>query len=193
MMYDFATFRRPSAIWDPENPQQVTTTLEEETPTTPALSNFEIDDQFNLPISIAILILLLYIFFGAFFYGFMEGWNFFKSFYFVFISMSTIGFGDVVPNNPLCTIISIVYLVFGLALMSMCINVVQEKLSDTFKSASAKIGASMGIGVAAEDGSIVTVPPDQVEMPSVHEKIDSDDTNVEEDNNEPTVAEEKNS
>ncbi|KAL3270366.1 hypothetical protein HHI36_009412 [Cryptolaemus montrouzieri] len=172
MMYDIATFRRPSAIWDPEQPQPVASPIGEETPTTPALSNFEIDDQFNLPISVAILILLMYIFFGAFFYGFMEGWNFFKSFYFVFISMSTIGFGDVVPNNPLCTIISIVYLVFGLALMSMCINVVQEKLSDTFKSASAKIGASMGLTMAAEDGSIHTVPPEAVELPPIHEKSD---------------------
>ncbi|XP_045474072.1 uncharacterized protein LOC123680297 isoform X1 [Harmonia axyridis] len=183
MMYE--TFRRPSAIWDPENPVAVATP--QETPTTPALSNFEIDDQFNLPISVAIFILLMYIFFGAFFYGFMEGWNFFQSFYFVFISMSTIGFGDMVPNNPLCTIISIVYLVFGLALMSMCINVVQEKLSDTFKSASAKIGASLGVTMAAEDGSIITVPPDPVEMPSIHEntvdKNISDEVNDQENRN----------
>lgn len=166
MMYDIATFRRPSAVWDPEEPSAHITP--QETPTTPALSNFEIDDQFNLPISVAIFILLMYIFFGAFFYGFMEGWNFFQSFYFVFISMSTIGFGDIVPNNPLCTIISIVYLVFGLALMSMCINVVQEKLSDTFKSASAKIGASLGVTVAAEDGSIISIPPETIEVPQVH-------------------------
>jgi hypothetical protein len=34
---------------------------------------------------------------------------------------------------------SIFYLIFGLALTSMCINVVQVKLSDHFKTASSKI------------------------------------------------------
>ncbi|XP_044755580.1 uncharacterized protein LOC123314378 isoform X1 [Coccinella septempunctata] len=193
MMYDIATFRRPSAVWDPEDPTAVETP--QETPTTPAISNFEIDDEFNLPISVAIFILLMYIFFGAFFYGYMEGWNFFQSFYFVFISMSTIGFGDLVPNNPLCTIISIVYLVFGLALMSMCINVVQEKMSDTFKSASAKIGASLGVTVAAEDGSIITVPRDTIEMPPVHDytavEKSYDGINEEEKTNKISFEEEK--
>jgi len=45
---------------------------------------------------------------------------------------------------------SMVYLVFGLALTSMCINVVQEKLSDTFRQASAKIGATIGLDGAEE-------------------------------------------
>lgn len=40
--------------------------------------------------------------------------------------------------------LSIIYLIFGLALTSMCINVVQVKISDHFKQASTKlIGASM--------------------------------------------------
>ncbi|KAJ8947385.1 hypothetical protein NQ318_017748 [Aromia moschata] len=141
----------------------------------PALSNYEIDDEFNLPITVALFILISYIFVGALIYCMWEGWNFFASFYFVFISMSTIGFGDYVPKHPICMIVSIVYLVFGLALMSMCINVVQEKLSDTFKRASAKLGASIGFQVE-EDGSVVTVPPEAVEMPAVHDGgvIDAD-------------------
>lgn len=65
---------------------------------TPNWSTFEIDDEFNLPISVAISILLAYIFFGAFLYWMWEEWSFFESFYFVFISMSTIGFGDFVPQ-----------------------------------------------------------------------------------------------
>lgn len=83
--------------------------------------------------------------------------------------MSTIGFGDYVPRHPICMLVSIVYLVFGLALMSMCINVVQAKLSDTFKHASVKIGATIGLTVTEDDGSIETVPPIAVEMPEVHD------------------------
>lgn len=53
--------------------------------------------------------------------------------------ISPAGFGDFVPSRPLYMMASIFYLIFGLALTSMCINVVQVKLSDHFKTASSKI------------------------------------------------------
>lgn len=175
MMYDIATFRRPSVIVsDPEMANQTDSNIEQpttplgtgdETPTTPNVSVFEIDDEFNLPITVALFILISYIFIGAVVYCMWEEWNFFASFYFVFISMSTIGFGDIVPQKPLCMFVTIVYLVFGLALMSMCINVVQEKLSDTFKQASAKLSAT--IGFESEDDSMLS-SAENVELPGIH-------------------------
>ncbi|XP_071445310.1 TWiK family of potassium channels protein 12-like [Hetaerina americana] len=134
-------------------------------PGTPALSSFEVDDEFNLPISVAIFILLLYIFFGATIYYSWEEWGFFESFYFVFISMSTIGFGDYVPQHPMYMMASIIYLVFGLALTSMCINVVQEKLSDSFRQASVKLGATMGLQVTEEEAAMAA---QKVELAEVH-------------------------
>ncbi|XP_021913363.1 TWiK family of potassium channels protein 12 isoform X3 [Zootermopsis nevadensis] len=190
LVYDFATFRRPSQmvgqpggaapIAHPEdvelqvplnpNPQQQPNLPVDglEPPGTPAISTFEVDDEFNLPISVAIVILVIYIFVGAIIYWTWEEWGFFESFYFVFISMSTIGFGDFVPKHPMYMMASIIYLVFGLALTSMCINVVQEKLSDSFRQASAKIGATIGLRVNEEDGTITPLPPVQIEMPEVH-------------------------
>lgn len=111
LVYDLATFRRPSQM-NPEEleemrMQQGQTVLnldgnlppiQPDTPATPAMSNFAIDDEFNLPISVAITILVIYIFVGATAYNLWERWGFFESFYFVFISMSTIGFGDYVPK-----------------------------------------------------------------------------------------------
>lgn len=126
LVYDFATFRRPSQIPPGEaaateedeeasvplqQPQQQQQNQQQQhdnlqtvlpidglEPGTPAPSAFEVDDEFNLPISIAIFILLVYIFVGASVYFVWEEWGFFESFYFVFISMSTIGFGDFVPQ-----------------------------------------------------------------------------------------------
>uniref|UniRef100_A0A182M2W3 Potassium channel domain-containing protein n=1 Tax=Anopheles culicifacies TaxID=139723 RepID=A0A182M2W3_9DIPT len=119
-----------------------------DTPTTPVPETFEIDDEFNLPISVAIVILVAYMLFGANIYCRWENWSFFEAFYFVFISISTIGFGDYVPQHPIYMMCSILYLIFGLALTSMCINVVQLKLSDSFRQASAKIGATIGLQMA---------------------------------------------
>ncbi|XP_055854713.1 uncharacterized protein LOC129918283 [Episyrphus balteatus] len=136
-----------------------------ETPTTPYPETFEVNDEFNLPISLASIILVSYILVGAFVYTLWEDWTYFEAFYFVFVSMSTIGFGDFVPNHPIFMMCSIIYLIFGLALTSMFINVVQIKLSNTFKDASAKIGATIGLTMAEGSESILPTPSD---IASVH-------------------------
>lgn len=137
-----------------------------ETPTSPYPETFEVDDEFNLPISVATLLLISYIIMGSMFYTFFleTEWSLIDSFYFVFISMSTIGFGDMVPSNPFYVMLSMIYLIFGLALTSMFINVVQIKLSDHFKRASAKVGATIGMGMSSEFGD--DLAGSQVKTPS---------------------------
>ncbi|XP_018392687.1 PREDICTED: trichohyalin [Cyphomyrmex costatus] len=183
LVYDLAKLRRPSQMNPDEidelqrqQVQQPQTVLNVDantpgTPGTPALSAYVVDDEFNLPISLAIVILLAYIFIGATLYSRWESWDFFESFYFVFISMSTIGFGDYVPKYPVYMMGSIVYLVFGLALTSMCINVVQVMLSDSFKQASQKLGATIGFEVAEDDNSVKPAPPPLVEVADVHMNV----------------------
>jgi len=61
--------------------------------------------------------------------------------------MSTIGFGDFVPTKLSVMLAAFIYLLFGLALTSMCINVVQEKLSSTFQKAKMTIGETIGLDV----------------------------------------------
>uniref|UniRef100_A0A1I8NSM8 Potassium channel domain-containing protein n=1 Tax=Stomoxys calcitrans TaxID=35570 RepID=A0A1I8NSM8_STOCA len=158
MVYD-AAIRRPSQFFGITAESDVESQMSDinrsshpETPTSPYPETIVVDDEFNLPISLASLLLITYILLGAFVYHLWEDWTYMESFYFVFISMSTIGFGDLVPDHPIFMMCSIIYLVFGLALTSMFINVVQIKLSDTFKDASAKIGATIGFGVPSELG-----------------------------------------
>ncbi|XP_017051715.1 uncharacterized protein LOC108095215 isoform X1 [Drosophila ficusphila] len=141
-----------------------------ETPTSPYPETFEVDDEFNLPISVASLLLISYILLGTIGYVIAEPeWGIPGAFYFVFISMSTIGFGDLVPSDPFFVMASMIYLIFGLALTSMFINVVQIKLSDHFKTASAKVSATIGMNMTSEfgdeDGSQVKTPS---ELASVH-------------------------
>ncbi|XP_070068414.1 TWiK family of potassium channels protein 18 isoform X2 [Drosophila takahashii] len=141
-----------------------------ETPTSPYPETFEVDDEFNLPVSVASLLLISYILLGTFGFKLVEpDWEVLDSFYYVFISMSTIGFGDMVPGNPFYVMASMIYLIFGLALTSMFINVVQIKLSDHFKTASAKVGATIGMNMASEfgdeGGSQLKTPS---ELASVH-------------------------
>ncbi|XP_053208785.1 TWiK family of potassium channels protein 18-like [Panonychus citri] len=121
------------------------------TPETPA--PFTVDDEFNLPVSLALFILVLYILLGSFIFTYTDEWRLFESFYFVYISMSTIGFGDYVPEDSLSMIASSIYMLFGLALTSMCINVIQERLAESFENAKVRIGAQLGLDVNTITGS----------------------------------------
>ncbi|XP_075165318.1 potassium channel subfamily K member 18 isoform X2 [Haematobia irritans] len=174
MVYDVA-IRRPSQFFGIAAESDVESQMSDvnrsshpETPTSPYPETIVVDDEFNLPISLASLLLITYILVGAFVYHIWEDWTYMESFYFVFISMSTIGFGDLVPDHPIFMMSSIIYLVFGLALTSMFINVVQIKLSDTFKDASAKIGATIGLGLPSEVGEEDSQAKTPSDLASVH-------------------------
>lgn len=73
-----------------------------------------------------------------------------ESFYFVYISLTTVGFGDYVPESPILMIAASIYILFGLALTSMCINVIQEKLSQSLERAKERLGARIGLATGPE-------------------------------------------
>lgn len=93
LLFDMTKLRRPSTLPKDGEPTFPCPT----SPTgTPALSSYTIDDEFNLPISVAFSILIIYMLGGAFFIAHEEEWTLFESFYFVYISILTIGLGDLV-------------------------------------------------------------------------------------------------
>lgn len=139
---------------------------------------FIIDDEFNLPILLAAGILVLYILAGTMIYTCWEDWDYFEAFYFVFISMSTIGFGDIVPEHPIFMMCSILYLMFGLALTSMVVNVVQLKLHQTFRDASSKLGSTVGLNMTKEGFEVGdTVVNDKSSLNDISDVTIVDDTN----------------
>ncbi|KAL3074226.1 hypothetical protein niasHS_015056 [Heterodera schachtii] len=81
------------------------------------------------PLAIALTVTTTWIALSAAVFCLWEEWSYFTSVYFFFISMSTIGFGDVTPEHPQYMIMTFFVVVVGLSLVSVCINVVQEKVS----------------------------------------------------------------
>ena len=96
---------------------------------------YEVDDKFDLPPDVALSIAFLYILLGAFIYTRWEEWSYFEAFYFTFISLCTIGFGDVVPEHSKNFMATSIYLLFGLALIAMVVNVVMEAVDSTIAKA----------------------------------------------------------
>lgn len=78
----------------------------------------------NIPAPLILTILLGYMGLGALLLSFLEGWQFFDSFYFSFITMTTVGFGDLVPENQDYFLLDLLYIVIGLAITTMCIDLV---------------------------------------------------------------------
>ncbi|CAD5229252.1 unnamed protein product [Bursaphelenchus okinawaensis] len=70
---------------------------------------------------------------AAIFLRFEDDWDYFKSFYFFFCSLTTIGYGDVTPTNSEDMFLMFGFIIIGLSLVSMCVNVIQLKLEELFE------------------------------------------------------------
>ena len=113
--------------------------------------NYETEVVLNLPVPIAIGIVFLYICIGAGLYKIWEPWSYLESFYFIFISISTIGFGDITPNHPRYFLASSLYVLFGMSLVAMTITVIMEALATTVFTAKAKLEHQVSKVIHLED------------------------------------------
>ncbi|VIO98831.1 Uncharacterized protein BM_BM3727 [Brugia malayi] len=89
---------------------------------------------FDLPIPIAISVVITWIFIcSATFCLWEKDWDYFVAFYFFFISLSTIGLGDITPTQPKYLLMLFIYIIIGLSLVSMCINLIQSEMARTYE------------------------------------------------------------
>lgn len=92
----------------------------------------------GVPFALVLLMLVGYICLGAVLFAAWEGWTFIDGAYFCFVTLSTIGFGDLVPgksfqgadtqNGQLQLVAYCGYLLFGLVLIAMSFSLVQEEV-----------------------------------------------------------------
>ena len=67
------------------------------------------DDTDQMPVLPVFIFIIFYFVFGATIFSNWEGWTFLEGFYFSFITMTTIGFGDFVPGDAVLRGVSINY------------------------------------------------------------------------------------
>ena len=114
-------------------------------------------DQIGIPIILCVIIILSFLSFGSVVFHFWEGWDFVSAAYFCFITMSTIGFGDMVPANSFLNyresmygkfqmVVTTVYTMLGLACLATVMSLIQEGL--TLKAE--RMRRKMGLGKAAK-------------------------------------------
>lgn len=99
----------------------------------------------RVPTSVCILLMTSYIFLGTVLFSVWEEWDMLKGTYFSFITLSTIGLGDVVPGTTMWEsemklVFCAMYLIFGLSLIAMCFNLVQEDVKAKCRWLGTKLG-----------------------------------------------------
>ena len=66
---------------------------------------------------VAIIIFLIFLFGGIFAYSSIEGWGYLNSAYFTVATVTTIGYGDFVPQTNLGKIFTIFFSFFGIGMV----------------------------------------------------------------------------
>lgn len=104
----------------------------------------------GVPVALVLLVLVAYICLGAAVFAAWEGWTFIDGAYFCFVTLSTIGFGDLVPgksfqgtdtqNGQLQLVACCGYLLFGLVLIAMSFSLVQEEVVSKCRHVARYIG-----------------------------------------------------
>ncbi|XP_017776918.1 PREDICTED: potassium channel subfamily K member 18 [Nicrophorus vespilloides] len=99
----------------------------------------------TVPVTICLTMMVGYIVGGAMLFAKYESWDLLNGSYFCFISLSTIGFGDLVPGDKIYSsgegfdielsfIFCSMYLMLGMALIAMCFNLMQEEVIHKFRT-----------------------------------------------------------
>ncbi|KAL4001995.1 Ion channel family protein [Acanthocheilonema viteae] len=99
--------------------------------TTEAVDDDEKVESRTIPVWLALFICIAWICICAGLFCLWETrWSYFTSLYFFFISLSTIGLGDVVPDHPHMLILMFWLVIIGLSIVSMLLSVIQIKFEE---------------------------------------------------------------
>lgn len=106
----------------------------------------------KMPVSVGVVTVILYISGTGFLFSIWEGWTLFDGAYYSFITLSTIGFGDIVPGQTLDDdsqeklIVCALYLLFGMALIAMSFKLMQDDVVNKARWLGQRIGI-IGMGI----------------------------------------------
>jgi len=130
-------------------------------------------NRVNVPVMINLMLIFIYLFGGALAFTQWEGedWTLGSSIYFCFVTLTTIGFGDMVPTESFYAYETkgflgimqmafvLLYCIFGLTLLSLCINLMQEQLVGKVKWLAAEVG--IGGGKASDKEELVKISKEE--------------------------------
>lgn len=91
-------------------------------------------EKLDVPFVLILFIVFAYIFFGGLILPLWETeFKGFDPYYFCFITLTTIGFGDIVPNHPKYFMLTSLFIIVGMAIMSMAFKLGQTRIVSCYR------------------------------------------------------------
>ncbi|XP_052009412.1 potassium channel subfamily K member 18 [Xyrauchen texanus] len=91
-------------------------------------------DHFKSPLLVILLVVFGYMVICS---QILKRWekemDHFDAFYFTFITLTTIGFGDIVPKHPMYFMVTFFFIIMGMAIMSMAFKLGQSKIVSFYR------------------------------------------------------------
>lgn len=85
-------------------------------------------EKLDVPFTLILVLFFAYLLFGALVLPLREAEiDMFNAFYFCFITLTTIGFGDIVPQHPKFFMLIFLFLITGMAILSMAFKLGQSR------------------------------------------------------------------
>ena len=94
-------------------------------------------DPSTRPMLIYVALILLV---GAALYHWLEGWDWVDSFYFVVVTLTTIGYGDFTPTTPLTKVITIFYGINGVIVLLTFFDIIRRYRQMLLQDSSSPAG-----------------------------------------------------
>uniref|UniRef100_A0A8C1WXA3 Potassium channel domain-containing protein n=1 Tax=Cyprinus carpio TaxID=7962 RepID=A0A8C1WXA3_CYPCA len=91
-------------------------------------------DHFKVPLLVILLVVFAYMVVCS---QILKRWEkqmgHFDAFYFTFITLTTIGFGDIVPEHPKYFMVTFLFIIMGMAIMSMAFKLGQSRIVSFYR------------------------------------------------------------
>lgn len=86
------------------------------------IKSFYKDKEYRDLLLTTLIILVI----GTVAYHYLEGWSWLDAFYFSFITLTTIGFGDFAPATDAGKVFTIIYIIVGVGIILAFINTIYQ-------------------------------------------------------------------
>jgi voltage-gated potassium channel len=78
---------------------------------------------------------------GVVFYHFVEGWGWLDATYFCIVTLATVGYGDIHPITPVGRLYTIIYIIVGVAMLGVFIQLAGKTAIESLKETHPRIPA----------------------------------------------------
>jgi hypothetical protein len=83
-------------------------------------------DRYGRKIATAVVLIVLFVTFGTFFFHFAEGWSYVDSFYFSGVTLTTVGYGDITPTHAFSKIMTVFFAFMGIGIIFYSVSVIAQ-------------------------------------------------------------------